>query len=132
MTATDLAMPTLGGAKVLVVEGGEDDAVALTAVLRLKGFDARTARTGADALSCVTADRPQAVVLDPDLPDADGCEVIRRVRACPDPPPVVVVSGHTAPSVKRAASAAGAAAFVLKPAHPDVLVRILGRLIDRN
>jgi DNA-binding response OmpR family regulator len=132
MTATDLAMPALGGAKVLVVEGGEDDAVSLTAVLRLRGFNARTARTGADALSRVSADRPHAVVLDPDLPDADGCEVIRRVRSGPNPPPVVVLSGHTAPSVRRAASAAGAAAFVLKPADPDTLVRLLDRLIARG
>jgi DNA-binding response OmpR family regulator len=132
MTATDLAMPALGGAKVLVVEGREDDAVSLTAVLRLKGFNARTARTGADALSRVSADRPHAVVLDPDLPDADGCEVIRRVRSAPDPPPVVVLSGHTAPSVRRAASAAGAAAFVLKPADPDKLVRLLDLLIARG
>ena len=132
MTATDLVMPALGGAKVLVVEGGEDDAVALTAVLRLRGFNARTARTGAAALSCVSADRPHAVVLDTDLPDADGCEVIRRVRAGPNPPPVVVVSGHTGPAVERAVSAAGAAAFVLKPADPDELVRLLCRLIDRT
>lgn len=131
MTATDLVMPALGGRKVLVVEGGEDEAAALTAVLRLKGFDARTARTGAAALSHVSANRPDAVVLDPDLPDADGCDVIRRVRACPDPPPVVVLTGHTAPAIRRATSAAGAAAFVLKPADPDELVHLLGRLIDR-
>jgi DNA-binding response OmpR family regulator len=132
MTATDLAMPVLGGVKVLVVEGGEDDAAALTAVLRLKGFDARTARTGADALSCVSADRPHAVVLDPDLPDVDGCDVIRLVRACPNPPPIVVLTGHTAPAVRRAASAAGASAVVFKPAHPDELVRLLSRLIDHG
>jgi DNA-binding response OmpR family regulator len=132
MTATDLAMPVLGGAKVLVVERAEDDAVALTALLRLKGFDARTARTGAAALSCVSTDRPHAVILDPDLPDADGCDVIRRVCACPDPPPVVVLTGHTAPAIKRATSAAGASAFVLKPADPDELVRLLGRLINRG
>jgi DNA-binding response OmpR family regulator len=132
MTATDLAMPVLGGVRVLVVEGGEDGAVSLTALLRLKGFDARTARTAADALRHVSKDRPDAVVLDPDLPDADGCEVIRRVRACPDPPPIVVLTGHTAPAVRRAVAAAGAAAIVLKPADPDALVRLLGRLTDRG
>lgn len=129
MTATDFALPALGGAKVLVVEGGEDDAAALTAMLRLKGFDARTARTAADAIRSVTADRPHAVVLDPDLPDGDGCDLIRRVRACPDPPPVVVLTGQTAPAVRRAVKSAGAVAFVLKPADPDELARLLGRLI---
>ena len=132
MTATDLVMPALGGAKVLVVEGGEDEAVSLTAVLRLKGFNARAVRTGAAALDCVSTDRPHAVVLDPDLPDADGCDLIRKVRSGANPPPVVVLSGHTAPGIERAASAAGASAFVLKPADPDELVRLLRRLIDRS
>ena len=49
MTATDIVLPVLGGSRVLVVEPGEDAATSLTALLRLNGFDARTARTGAEA-----------------------------------------------------------------------------------
>ena len=132
MTATDLALPALGAAKVLVVEAGEDAATALTAVLRLKGFDARTARTAAEATECAAADPPHAVVIDPSLPDSDGCELIRRLRGLSNPPAVVVVTGDTAPGLRRAASAAGAAAFLLKPADPTELARLLGRLTDRT
>ena len=132
MTATDIALPTLGAAKVLVVEAGEDASTALTAVLRLKGFDARWARTAADALNCAAADPPRAVVIDPALPDADGCELIHRLCGCADPPAVVVVTGDTAPELRRAVSAAGAAAFLLKPADPTELARLLGRLADRG
>jgi DNA-binding response OmpR family regulator len=128
ITATDIAMPALGGRRVLVVESRADDAAALAAMLRLKGFDARTARTGADALAAAAAHPPQVVVLDLDLPDADGCELIRRLRARPDPPAVAVVTGHTGPAVRREAAAAGAAAYLLKPAEPDQLAALVGRL----
>src|SRR5207253_84920 len=74
---------------------GEDAAAALTALLRLRGFDAQTARTASDALAATATDRPHVVVLDLDLPDGDGCELIRRVRAVAEPPAVVVVTGHT-------------------------------------
>jgi DNA-binding response OmpR family regulator len=128
ITATDIAMPALGGRRVLVVESGADDAAALAAMLRLKGFDARTARTGADALAAAAANQPQVVVLDLDLPDADGCELIRRLREPPDPPEVVVVTGHTGPAVRRAVIAAGAAAYLLKPAEPTELTALVDRL----
>ena len=106
-------------------------AVVMAALLRLRGFDAQAARTGADALAAAADHQPRVVVLDPDLPDADGCDVIRRLRASAGSPAVVVVTAHTAAAVRRAVTAAGAAACLLKPADPDELVEIVGRLFDR-
>jgi CheY-like chemotaxis protein len=130
MTATDLVKRPLGGARVLVAEGDPDDSAALAAVLRLNGFDAREARTAEGALNAVSEIRPAVVVVDLDLPDGDGCALIRRVRRLPDPPAVVVVTGHAGQGVRRAATAAGASAFLLKPADPVELARLVGRLSD--
>ncbi len=119
----------LGGRRVLVVESGEDAAATLTAMLRLNGFDARTARTGSDALAAVKQDHPRVVlVLDLDLPDADGCEVIRRVRTTAEPPAVLVLTGHTDRAHRRAAAEAGASAYLLKPAEPARLVQLVREL----
>jgi DNA-binding response OmpR family regulator len=128
MTATDLVMRPLGGARVLVAEGDPDDSAALTAVLRLNGFDAREARTAEAVLKTTSETRPAVLVVDLDLPDEDGCELIRRVRRLPNPPSIVVVTGHTAEGVRRAATAAGASAYLLKPADPVELVKLVGRL----
>jgi DNA-binding response OmpR family regulator len=125
MTATDLAMPVLGGARVLIAEGDEDAAVSLTAMLRLKGFDARAARTGAAVFAAIADAPPHVLILSLDLPDVDGCELIRRVRRLANPPAIVVVTAHTATAVRKAAAAAGAAAYLLKPAEPDDLVRVV-------
>lgn len=130
MTATDIAMPALGGGRVLVVEPGEDAAATLTGLLRLNGFNAHSARTGKAALAALAAHRPQVVVIDLELPDADGCDIIRRARASADRPAVVVVTGHTGLSHRRAAADAGAAAYLLKPADPAALVRLVSQLCD--
>lgn len=127
LTATDLAPRRLGGGRVLVVDSGEDAAATLAAVLRLNGYDASTARTGADTLKALAL-RPGALVLDLDLPDVDACDLIRRVRARPDPPAVIVVTGHTDAGHRLAATEAGAAEYLLKPAEPTELVRLLMRL----
>ena len=128
VSATDFAHPRLGGDRVLVVEADPDAAASTAAMLRLYAFDAHSAPSAAAALAAVAADRPAAVVLDLDLPDADGCDLIRRVRAAPRPPAVVVVTGHTDLARRRAAAAAGAAEYLLKPADPVALVTLLTRL----
>lgn len=128
MTTTDFAMPALGGRRVLVVDPDADAAASTAAVLRLHHFDAHTARTGAAVLKSVAADPPRAVVIDLDLPDLDPCEVIRRVKARPTPPAVVVLTGHTDLAHRRAAAAAGADDYLLKPAEPAELVDLLRRL----
>jgi len=112
MTATDLVKPVLGGASVLVAQGDSDGSVALTAVLRLNGFNAREARTEEDVLTVVRETGPAVLVVDLDLPGVDGCTLIRRVRRLPNPPAVLVVTAHTAPGVRRAATEAGAVAYL--------------------
>lgn len=131
MTATDLAMPVLGGVRVIVAEGDTDDSATLTALLRLNGFDAREARTANDVLNAVTETDPAVLVVDLDTPGEGGCELIRRVRRMPNPPAVVVVTAHTAQSVRRAAMSAGASVFLLKPANPVELATLVGQLSSR-
>jgi DNA-binding response OmpR family regulator len=130
MTATDLAKRPLGGARVLVAAGDPDDCASLTAVLRLNGFDATEARTAADVLRAAAETRPAVLVVDLDLPDGDGCTLIRSARKLPSPPAVVVVTGHTGQGIRLAAASAGAAAFLLKPADPIELARLVGQLSD--
>jgi CheY-like chemotaxis protein len=125
MTATDFALPVLGGKRVLVIDADEDGAASLTAVLRLSGCDAHAARTGAEALRAVVADPPCVVLMELQLPDADPLGIIRQIRAVPTPPAVVVVTGDGRPAHRRAATAAGAAAYLLKPADPGAVVRLV-------
>jgi len=123
---TDIAEPVPGGVRVLVAGGGEDDGVILTAMLRLRGFDARAAGSAATALEVAASVPPQVLVLDPDLPD--WREVVRRLRARPAPPAVVFLTAYTSAAWRAAAAEAGAAAYLLKPADVEELVALLRRL----
>jgi CheY-like chemotaxis protein len=128
MTALDVATPLLGGVRVLVAEGYEDDSAATAAVLRLNGFDAREASSAGEALRLFFEFRPSVLVTDLDLPDDDGFSLIFQVRQMPDPPKVVVVTAHCGAGVRLTAMRAGASAFLLKPADPEELVRLVGEL----
>jgi two-component system, OmpR family, response regulator len=67
--------------RVLVVDDEPSLAELLASVLRYEGWEIRTAGDGAEAVRTAREFRPDAVVLDIMLPDFDGLEVLRRVRA---------------------------------------------------
>jgi two-component system KDP operon response regulator KdpE len=128
MAGTGFALPALTAGRVLVVDDMDDQASSAAVLLMYHRFEARTARTAREALSLTRTFRPHVVVLDLGLPDADGSDVIGRLRQMPDPPAVVVVTGHTDAARRKAALDAGAAVCLLKPTDPDVLADWVIRL----
>ncbi len=100
--------------KILVVD---DDASLLKALrigLTARGDDVVTARTGAEAVNQVALAPPDLVILDLGLPDVDGIEVCRRIRAF-SAVPIVVLSAYGDESRKVEALDGGADDFVTKP-----------------
>ncbi|MCY1333099.1 Chemotaxis response regulator protein-glutamate methylesterase [compost metagenome] len=89
--------------RLLVVDDNDDAAQSLAALLRLDGHEVRVARDGMSALECLKTFRPDAIVLDIGLPDLDGYEVARRIRAMPELANVLVValSGYGMPDHER-------------------------------
>jgi two-component system KDP operon response regulator KdpE len=86
----------------------------LRAALQARGYPVRTVATGTEALDAVVDDRPALVVLDLALPDVDGVEVCRRIRAWSDVA-IIVVTADGAEDRKVAAFDAGADDYVTKP-----------------
>ena len=66
---------------VLVVEDTDEIRELVTTVLRRAGFDVREASSGAACMDEVRRDPPDLIVLDLGLPDADGTEICRQIRA---------------------------------------------------
>ena len=100
--------------KILVV----DDDLSLLKALRIgltaRGDDVVTAHTGAEAINQVALAAPDLVILDLGLPDLDGIEVCRRIRAF-SPVPIVVLSAYGDEHRKVEALDGGADDFVTKP-----------------
>jgi len=106
---------------ILVVDDEAPIQRALGPLLRSRGYDVEPACTGADALDAVAARRPALVVLDLGLPDLEGTEVCRRIRASSQVP-IIVLSARGAEADKVQALDLGADDYVTKPFGPEELL----------
>nr|WP_221381083.1 response regulator transcription factor [Actinoplanes polyasparticus] len=112
-------------AKVLVVDDEPNISALLSATLRLVEFDVRVAETGHRALVVVEEFEPDLVVLDVMLPDLDGFDVARRLRATGSRVPVLFLSARDAREDRIAGLSAGADDYVTKPfSLEEVVLRI--------
>jgi two-component system CitB family response regulator len=84
-----------------------------------------TVHTASAALDAARRQQPRLVLLDLYLPDASGLEVLRRVRAAPEPPDVVILSAAREMQSVRAAMQGGALHYLIKPFDFDDLRRRL-------
>ncbi|MEG9226099.1 response regulator [Aeromicrobium sp. Sec7.5] len=95
-------------------------------VERTPGFaPVGTARTGSEALELVEQLAPDVVLLDVHLPDLDGLEVLRRLRAAGHEVGVVMVTAERDAEIVRAALLGGAQQYLVKPfEHPALAARL--------
>ena len=115
------------GLRVLVVEDGEDARDMMQALLTLHGHEVRAAADGKSALHEAAAFKPNVVLLDIGLPDLDGYEVARRLRAAPGGGGLflVALTGYGQSQDEVAAYAAGCDRHMTKPVEPAALARML-------
>ena len=102
--------------------------------LLAEGFDVRTAGTGTAALE-LAADRiPDALVLDLGLPDMDGWDLLRRIRALEGAAavPAIVLSGAERDEANERGYAADVHVFLTKPVEPTDLVETVRRVLRRD
>ncbi len=85
----ELTRPDGSPLRVLVVDDEVNIAELVSMALRYEGFAVQQAHTGSKAVSVAREFEPDAVVLDMMLPDFDGLEVLRRLRAAQSDVPVV-------------------------------------------
>jgi len=100
--------------QVLVVDDEPQIRRALRTSLEAHGYEVATVGTGEQGVVGVAEQDPDLVLLDLGLPDIDGVEVLRRLRAFSDVP-VIVLSVRESQSDKVAALDAGADDYVTKP-----------------
>jgi two-component system KDP operon response regulator KdpE len=112
---------TATGAHILVVDDEAAIAAALRRILTAHGFAVDVAETGAEALERCAERRPDVLILDLGLPDMDGTEVIREVRATSDTP-IIILSVREAEREKVQALDLGADDYLTKPFGVDELL----------
>ena len=114
--------------KVLIVEDEQNIKNFMSTILAANGFDTLMAGSAKEALSMISSHCPDLIILDLGLPDMDGMEVLKQVRAWSSVP-VIVVSARTEESEKVAALDSGADDYITKPfGSPELLARIRAAL----
>ena len=106
---------------VLCVDDDEDSREMLSLLLKFWRIETKTVGTAAEALSLMQAERFNLYLLDTFLPDLDGFELCRRVRALDTQAPILFFSGAAYEADKQKGIDAGANAYVAKPDVEGVL-----------
>ena len=118
-------------AKILIVDDERDLVDAYVRLLERAGHRCVGAFGAHEAIELIDADTPDLVLTDLSLPDSNGLEVIRHLRAKSAIIPIIVMSGHNTQGMNEAARAAGANLCLLKPVSIAELKRVIGDALKR-
>lgn len=119
--------------RVLVVDDHDINRRAIQLILAPLGCDIATAADGMAALSLCDANDYDVIFMDVRMPELDGRETTRRLRAQGGPnarTPVIAVTADSAPEDVAACMAAGMTYFVSKPLTPQVLLGALSAVLE--
>lgn len=118
-------------ARILVVEDEVNIADVIRRGLVYKGYEVDVAHSGEDALHSARDHLPDLVILDLMLPDMDGVEVCKRLRAA-DNVPIIMLTARDAVSDKVGGLEAGADDYMTKPFEFDELVARVNAALRRR
>lgn len=111
--------------RILVVDDEPSIVDAVATALRYEGYEVSEARTGRDGLAAAQTDHPDLIVLDVMLPDVDGFEIARRIRADGLSIPILFLTAKDALDEKVHGFSVGADDYVTKPfSLAEIVVRV--------
>jgi PAS domain S-box-containing protein len=114
-----------GARRVLIVDDNQDAADSLAVVLRFEGHETSVAYSAQSAIEAVSASKPEFVLLDIGLPNMDGYEVARRIRASGASARIIALTGYGQREDRQRSADAGFAAHLVKPVDIGMLVSML-------
>ena len=118
--------------RILIADDHPDTRLILRDYFEAKGYAVCEAHNGEEAMACIRSARPDAVVLDIQMPRMDGIQVLREVRGDQDlrDLKILALSAHAFAEDVREISNAGADSYLAKPADPRVVIEAVRTLIE--
>ncbi|MCA9271342.1 MAG: response regulator [Planctomycetales bacterium] len=119
---------------ILVIDDDQDQVGVLSHRLGVQGYRTFAAGSARYGLEVARAQRPDLILLDLRLPDADGFNVCQALTDDPETCciPVIILSGMERPDIIRRSRAVGCQYFVRKPYDPNALLILIERAIDES
>ena len=109
--------------KILIVDDDIDSLKLIGLMLQRQGYEISAASAGGQAINKAAAENPDLIILDVMMPDMDGYEVCRRLRADTTTQhiPIIMFTAKTLVDDKVSGFEAGADDYLTKPTHPAEL-----------
>lgn len=116
---------------VLVVDDAQTMRGLISMTLKNAGYDVIEAGDGVEALEKMAKTRVHMVMADMNMPNMNGIEMLKRIKANPGTRfiPVVILSTMSDPESKRQGQEAGAKAWIVKPFKPATVVSVVKKVI---
>jgi CheY-like chemotaxis protein len=119
---------------ILIVDDNPQNLKLARVILLAEGYEVRTASDAEEALALLESFTPRLILMDLQLPQMDGLELTRRLKADPTRRAIVVLA-LTAYAMKGdddRAFAAGCDAYMSKPIDTDALPKVVAELLARR
>ena len=121
MRAGTNAMPPLSAPPIFIVDDDPGALNSLRFLLESEGYCVLSFRGGAELLSSLPGPEPACVIIDYKMPSMDGVDLFHRLRARDIRAPVILMTGHPDPAIRKRAEEAGLD-LIDKPLSQDVLL----------
>jgi two-component system cell cycle response regulator DivK len=121
--------------KILIVEDNEENRDALSRRLQRRGFEIVMAADGKIGVAMAQSEKPDLVLMDMNMPELDGWEATRQIRATAETQklPVIALTAHAMAGDRDRALEAGCADYHTKPVDfPKLLAQIEALLTNKN
>lgn len=118
----------------LIIEDNEDNCVLITRILNKAGYKTRAAETGEDGFDAAVETNPDFILLDIQLPDMNGVEVLKKIRKTDSTKeiPIIVVTSYAMSGDREHYLQEGANGYIEKPIDPlkvvDQINQVLGSM----
>jgi two-component system cell cycle response regulator DivK len=110
--------------RILVIEDNEDNRQIIRDLLTSLGYELIEAVDGVEGVAMTQSHRPDLILMDIQLPEIDGYEATRRIRAIPElaDVPIIAVTSYALSGDEAKARSAGCDGYVAKPFSPRELL----------
>ena len=110
--------------RVLVVEDNETNLYLIRFILEKSGFEVIVSRDGGSGVELSVKEKPDLIIMDLQLPDIDGLETTKRIRASEidGEIPIVALTSYALTGDREKALAAGCTGYIEKPINPETFV----------
>lgn len=119
-------------AKVLIVEDNENNMELISFILEASGEETIQAVNGLSGVKMAISQKPDYIILDIQLPDIDGFEVLKRIRSTDEIKdiPIIAMTSYAMAGDRERMLSAGCNGYIEKPIDPEYVISQINKILE--